>query len=495
MDRAVLKRIRLSILLGLAVLAITVQDCFAVEHVYLRADTVTKTMPDGQDVIMWGFAIDSSFGAEDGNVTVPGPVITVPPGENALTIHLDNDLNVPVSVVIPGQITAMSPVWFPDDRGRKRVMSFTHETAPGNVDPCDYTWTDVQPGTYIYQTGTHQTVQVQMGLYGCMKKDLAGNEAYQDVNYDNEVILFYSEIDPALHEAVATETYGPGKAMTSTINYDPKYFLVNGEPYSYTAPPLALAAGDPCEITLLRFLNMGLQTHVPVINGLYMSVVAEDGRKYTYPKQQYSIVLPAAKTKDATITPSTEGVYPVYDRGLSLTNAAEAPGGMFNLLDVGFVTNQAPIIDSVTATPSTIWDRLTSQLHVVATDLDARPDVLTYSWTADQGTFNDANLRSPVYMPPLVNSTQDFNLTVDVSDGGDITSETILITVNDTNAPLLVEDFNDGDYAGWNVVDQGRKSAPSAWSAGTGTLVQTSNIRSGTKGTQELGRPGTYAWY
>ncbi|MBA7661074.1 hypothetical protein ES703_69086 [subsurface metagenome] len=29
---------------------------------YLRADTTTKIMPDGQTVVMWGFALDSAFG-------------------------------------------------------------------------------------------------------------------------------------------------------------------------------------------------------------------------------------------------------------------------------------------------------------------------------------------------------------------------------------------------------------------------------------------------
>ncbi|MHC4719828.1 MAG: hypothetical protein ACYSYT_05055, partial [Planctomycetota bacterium] len=63
----------------------------------------------------------------------------------------------------------------------------------------------------------------------------------------------------------------------------------------------------------------------------------------------------------------------------------------------------------------------------------------------------------------------------------------------DESAPA--DDFNDGDFAGWSVVDQGGRSAPSAWSAATGALIQSSNIRSGVKGTQALGMPGTYAWY
>ena len=36
-----------------------------------------------------------------------------------------------------------------------------------------YSWTNMKPGTYLYQSGTHPQVQVQMGLYGGVKKDFA----------------------------------------------------------------------------------------------------------------------------------------------------------------------------------------------------------------------------------------------------------------------------------------------------------------------------------
>jgi FtsP/CotA-like multicopper oxidase with cupredoxin domain len=171
-----------------------------------------------------------------------------------------------------------------------------------------------------------------MGLYGAVTKDAAAGQVYSGISYDNEVLLFFSEIDPALHTEVANGTYGTLPGMTSTINYDPKYFLINGEPYPDT---LSLLAGDPGESTLIRFLNMGLETHVPVLQGLYARIIAEDGNVYPYPKEQYSVELFAAKTRDAIITSTAEGNYPLYDRRLNLTNAAASPGGMLTYLEVG----------------------------------------------------------------------------------------------------------------------------------------------------------------
>jgi FtsP/CotA-like multicopper oxidase with cupredoxin domain len=315
-------------LLVLALLAAAASPLTAsAMEVYLRADTTTVAMPGSVDVVMWGFAQDSAFGALDGTVTVPGPPITLAPGDPNLTIHLDNNLSVPVSVVIPGLPVPGTPVRNLDGRAR----SFTHETPPGNLAPVDYAWTDVAAGTHIYHSGTHPAVQVQMGLYGALTKDAAAGEAYTGVAYDAQVTLFYSAIDPALHEAVATGNYGPGLAMTSTVDYKPHYFLVNGDPYEPGDPPiLAGSAGDR---VLVRFLNADIMARAPVILGTRMSVVAEDGYPYSYPRDHYALLLPALQTKDAVIEPDA-GTYPVFDHALGLTNAQDAPGGMYTHLEI-----------------------------------------------------------------------------------------------------------------------------------------------------------------
>lgn len=301
--------------------------------VYMAARQFTKPMPDGANVVMWGFALDA-----DGNLgtvgseapSSPGPLITVPPGDNTLNIHLRNDLTVPVSLVIPALSAPLSPVRFTDGQGRSRVQSFTAETAPGQART--YSWA-VRPGSFIYHTGTHMPVQLPMGLYGGVKKDAAPGQAYAraDTAYQNEVNLFYSEIDPALNAAVAAGTYG-SEAYPSAVNYSPRYFLVNGEPYTSATP--AIDAGQPGETTLLRFFNAGIESHAPVVNGLYMKLLSEDGNLYPYAREQYSVLLPAARTADAVITAQSSGDYQAYDRRLFLLNNGAAPGGLFSVLRV-----------------------------------------------------------------------------------------------------------------------------------------------------------------
>ncbi|MDD2700777.1 MAG: Ig-like domain-containing protein [Sideroxydans sp.] len=350
----------------------------AVEY-WLRAEALNVTMPGGASVPMWGYALtDASF--LPGTATVPGPALTVPPGDTTLTVHLKNGLPEPTSLVIPGQVAQMTPVWDngmsgPRPSADARVRSFTHEALVGGG-TADYTWNAMRPGTYLYQSGTHPQVQIQMGLYGSVTRNATASQAYAGVPFDNEVTLLFSEIDPALHAAVAGGTYGTLNGPTSTFDYQPKYFLINGQPYTTGTPPLAtLPAGQK---TLLRFLNAGLQTHVPVINGQYMQMIAEDGNPYPWPgnpRQQYSVLLPAAKTIDAILTPqlqagATPTRYTVYDRRLNLSTGATQDSGMLAKLEVSGSGNPP----AITSTPGLAATQgLSYAYKVMATDPDGGP--------------------------------------------------------------------------------------------------------------------------
>ena len=343
----------------LAVLALAWGGAAHAGEFWLCAKEASVVMPDNVTVPMWGYALDSAgFGNNCSTVaTVPGPALSVAPGES-LIVHLRNALSGPgaeaVSIVIPGQIAdSMVPVKFTDGQGRQRVHSFTAEATAATDQT--YTWSSLKPGTYLYHSGTHPQVQVQMGLYGALTHDAAAGEAYAGVPYNNQVTLLFSEIDPALHAAVAAGTYATANApdspgcysgtdtagnpaptrLTSTICYVPKYFLINGTPHSAASAPLA--AGSAGQTTLLRLLNAGLMTRSPVLQGQYMRLLAEDGNKYPYAREQYSAFLPALKTMDAVITPAAAATYPFYDRRLAMTNpgaTGSLEGGMLAFLAV-----------------------------------------------------------------------------------------------------------------------------------------------------------------
>ena len=335
---------------------------FAVTY-NLVAGTTTVTMPDGRVINMWG------YGLAGGPITVPGPPLVVTDG--TLTINLTNNLPAPTSIVISGQNTTMTPVWINPATGSvtgtgsrpaldltSRVRSFTHEADPNGT--ASYTWTAIRPGTYLYQSGTEPSKQVQMGLYGAVKAESVANEAYPAVvgppalpavTYTQDVILLFSEIDPVIHDAVSGGTFGrnpnppnapPPGWVLSTIDYKPKYFLINGKPYDSDQVPLnTILPAVPATIgdtILLRFLNAGLENRVAVVQGQTPTLHAEDGNRLPFALQNNALLLAAGKTLDATFIPTADGYIPIFDRRLGLSNAGFAPGGMLAYLQVGAAT-------------------------------------------------------------------------------------------------------------------------------------------------------------
>ncbi|MDD5364931.1 MAG: Ig-like domain-containing protein [Gallionellaceae bacterium] len=378
----------------LAALPLAINQALAATQM-LRADVVTVTMPDGVPVTMWGYAPDNN-GCGTAGVTVPGPAIIVPPGDPALTVTLKNCLNVPTSLVIAGQLIAdPTPVWTDGTSGARagdltrRVRSFTHETlAGGGV--TDYVWNSLKPGTYLYETGTHPQVQVQMGLYGSLAKDDdVGNVAYSqgalDIIYNNQATLVYSEIDPALHAAVADGSYG-STGPTSTLEYHPKYFLINGQPYAATSGPIATVPAG--QNMLLRFVNASLKSHVPTIEGQYWKMIAEDGNPYPFlgnPRQQYTAFLAPGKTMDVLLAPTNTGAanirYPIYDSRHFDTNNGAQGGGMLAYLEVapaGAAPPAAPLFDSAPVTTATAGVAYSYAAHAT----DPNGDTVSYSLNA-----------------------------------------------------------------------------------------------------------------
>lgn len=494
----------------------------ATQDYYLKAVPFTiaaNTFNNPAAITMWGYASCDATFTTCGTPTVPGPPLTATAGDT-VNIHLQNSLTgpytEPTSVVIPGQLATGTPTWTDNTTGNrgaslsKRVRSFTAETAVNGTST--YTWTGVKAGTYLYQSGTHPAVQVQMGLYGTLKVLSAAERAYSDPSsaFASEVTLLFSEIDPVLHDAIAAGKYGPNPTpppgwLTSTIDYHPKYFLINGQPYSPSLPPIPAGTGGNL---LIRFLNAGLQSKVPVVQGPYMSVIAEDGNFMTAvnaegetvaaSKQQYSVFLPAGKTIDAILTPAAPGYIPVYDRRLNLTNNGASPGGMLVYLQVG-TANQTLTVTKDATTGFTGTGTVTSvgapggincgsvctqsYLNGTVVDLTATPtagnafDPLT-GWTGCDSVLPTGDCQVTMTGPKSVNA--NFRLinkvTVLTPKGGEVipTGSSYLIT---WEAPAAAVKFNlqysINNGTSWITIARGVTGTSYNWTVPAQTATRT----------------------
>jgi FtsP/CotA-like multicopper oxidase with cupredoxin domain len=267
---------------------------------------------------MWGFIEDFGSCPTGPVAWAPGPVQT---GDvnSSLSISLRNCLSEPVSLIIPGLMSTLTPQTFVDSKGRTRVRAFTNEVPADNgASTVTYTWTNLRAGTYLYQSGSHPAKQVPMGLYG-------GLTVGRHADASADALLLFSEIDPDLHTSALAAT---------PMNYKPKYFLINGQSAEPGSPPPVIPGKKTRRTLQLRFLNAGLMTHIPTLQGPYMQIVAEDGNTYPYPKEQYSVSLPAGKTIDALWRPDIEQSYPLYDRRLAMTTNGKVGGGMIQQFGV-----------------------------------------------------------------------------------------------------------------------------------------------------------------
>jgi hypothetical protein len=400
-------------------LALANGPAMALTDVYLIAKEFTKTLPDGSTVTMWGYAEDvggvcytttpiatrrTAAACLDPLATTPGPELVIPPGEPDFRIFLTNLLPVPTSIFMSGQErphsnnTSNGPTWNDGTVGNRtspiqRVRSYGRE-ARQNGGRRGYVWrtsrgTEIANpgGTFTYYSGTEPQKQVYMGLYGAVTKTSAVGEIYPGIPFVNEQIIFYSEIDPDHNAAVASQdpNYTP-------IHYHPKWFLINGEPYvdGVTADISPGAAGVH---TLVRFLSAASEKHVPVFQGLYGTIHAEDGIPYTWqdgvtgtetpaPREQYSVGLPPLKTKDVILTPAQEGRYALYDGNGYMTNPSDpevitegdSVGGMLRFLSFGpSAANLPPVAQADTLIiefPLETTTGVEGTLNVLANDSD-----------------------------------------------------------------------------------------------------------------------------
>ncbi|PYX47562.1 MAG: hypothetical protein DMG83_04330 [Acidobacteria bacterium] len=271
--------------LAISVLLLGASVSFA-QQVFLTAGAANAPLPDGSSVPMWGYTCSGAVVAPVtcaalNPLAAPGwspIVITTPPG--SLTINLTNNLtfasganNIPTSLVIVGQLggglgktatKAPSPqhlqqgaTWpiagdnsgavFNPPPQQDRVQSFSTEVLVGT--PQNLTWSNLRPGTYLIESGTHPSIQGPMGLYGILVVTTVPNgttagQAYPGVSYGAEVPLLMSEIDPAQNAAVQAAVVTTGFSETATHTMaDGVSVAVTAGGSGYTAPPAVSFAG------------------------------------------------------------------------------------------------------------------------------------------------------------------------------------------------------------------------------------------------------------
>lgn len=254
----------------------------------LTAQTGYITLPDMNTMYMW------SYGMTGQGFQHPGPVLCVNEGDT-VTIVLQNSLNVPTSIMFPGQEEVMvnGTLAQPEFNGPGGTLSsLTNSAVPNGT--VTYSFVASRPGTFIYESGTDTKMQVTMGLFGALIVRPAMGENYVYNRTDSqftpteEFLALLSEIDPYQHWAVEqNQTYNMN-------NYRARYWLINGRGFPDSIadndatwlpgqPYGALARIYPYDATthpypaVERFINVGTEEYPFHPHGQNGAVIGRDG--------------------------------------------------------------------------------------------------------------------------------------------------------------------------------------------------------------------------
>ena len=282
---------------------IGVTDTSATPRFTLRAKADAISTSDGDSMWMWGYAVGTH------HMQYPGPTLIVNQGAQ-VTVVLQNELPVPVSIVFPGQqVSAVGG----------QPGQLTREVAPGATGAASrvvYRFTASQPGTYLYYSGTRADLEVEMGLVGTLivrpsnYASMQPKQAYADslTAYDREYLFVLSDADPVIHQQVAFATFGGGDLAGKIAAIDmskrhPTDWFMNGRNFPDTLtyptprnnesgypsgspvsaqfpnqPYNAFPQMHPGERVLMRMVGAGLDLHPLHTHGQNHLVVARDAR-------------------------------------------------------------------------------------------------------------------------------------------------------------------------------------------------------------------------
>ncbi len=248
-----------------------------------KADYITTA--DGGNFLMWLFADNNDRENFNGSrAQYPGPTIIVNQGET-ITVNLTINLSEPVSIIFPGQGEVTDPV--AGGSGTPGVI--TREAARGGT--VSYQFIASQPGTYMYHSGSHMNMQLEMGLLGVLivRPSMGENYAYNsaDTLWDREFLFLLTDMDPRIHEAV--EFGQVNLAETYLTERFAVYWFINGRvapdnmddhfvPWLPTQPYNIMPRMHPGERLLMRVINGGSDLHPYHHHGNHADIIAKDGR-------------------------------------------------------------------------------------------------------------------------------------------------------------------------------------------------------------------------
>jgi len=255
--------------------------------------TLNKEMLDGNTVTFWGFTDQCGMGMGMGGGgmsagQVPGPQIDINVGDT-LSLTLNMMMAPQEDAPYNGHTIHMHGADVNTDNDG------VPDTNGGKVNGATYVWapTATMPGTYMYHCHVHTVKHLEMGMYAPLivhRTNASGvrlNQLTSDplTAFAYEQTYLFSTVDPAYHTATGDSTV--------FADYNPVYFLINGNEGKTTIKPAATKAMAVNSKVALRLIGAhSVSSTFRIKDGATdtpFTVYIQDGRQLATPETVTSL--------------------------------------------------------------------------------------------------------------------------------------------------------------------------------------------------------------
>jgi hypothetical protein len=269
-------------------------------NVTLVVRNLNKTMSDGNNVNFWVFCDQgmADGGGMGGGCTLPSPVLELGVGQQA-------NINLNMMMAPQEQPPYHGHTIHPHGVDVAQSEDGVPETGAAVLgDTYTFSVDSRYVGSHMYHCHVHTVKHLEMGMYGALIVKNGNRINNNGPSYDFEWNMVLSAVDPAYHTAVQDSPV--------FADYNPRYFLINGEEgLSQGAPAetLTAAPGARVAIRLVGIHSINSTFRVRNSGGSSQSFTVHnvDGFALPNPQNVTSVEVSPGQTKDVMVTLPTGG--------------------------------------------------------------------------------------------------------------------------------------------------------------------------------------------
>jgi FtsP/CotA-like multicopper oxidase with cupredoxin domain len=303
---------------------------FDATNVGLVVRSINRTMSDGINVNYWVFC-EGGMGGDTGDgmaggCTLPGPV---------LELGINQQANINLNMMMAPQEPAPydGHTIHPHGVDVPQSEDGVPETgAAVDGDTYNFSVDSRYVGSHMYHCHVHTVKHLEMGMYGALVVKDGTRISNGGPNYDFEWNMVLSTVDRSYHTATGDSTV--------FADYNPDYFLVNGQEGLSTGSPaevLTAAPGANVAIRLIGIHSTNSTFEVRDSNGSRQSFVVHNIDGFALPNSRSvsRLEVSPGQTKDVMVSlPNSSGTwYPQVSYGDLRNNNTYGNGTVYMQLD------------------------------------------------------------------------------------------------------------------------------------------------------------------